>query len=314
MDTDYHIHTASTDGPTLEHVRKAARDERLHEIGLVDHCNVSPYNDIGYKADMFDVERPINTVEQSYFSSEPESRLQAIEETLNDNETLYRPDELPDIQLPDEYRPEGVENQWLALDPDERPLVMWLGVEMDYEPGLERFIQLYMGEKEFDYSIGSVHYLDDTYVPKQDRFPEMSPRKAEDMTEEYFEKMVSLVESEIFDILAHPGLIERNPLFEPHVRESHYREVAEALKSSSTVTEVNGKSVERQNPPYPVEIMHDQGVENFTAGTDTHRPEEISARSHMVDNLFDHLETEPLKMSQVVAETPEEADDVVRAV
>lgn len=313
MDTDYHIHTASTDGPVLERIRRAARDERLQEIGLVDHCNVSPYNDIGYGAEMFDVQAP-NKVEQSYFSADPDSRLDAIEESLKDNDALYRPENLPEIRLPEEYRPQDTDNQWLALDPDERPMVMWLGVEMDYEPGLERFIQLYLGEKDFDYSIGSVHYLDDNYVPKEDRFPEMTSAEAEEETEWYFDKMISLVESEIFDILAHPGLIERNPLFEPHVTESHYREVAEALKSSSTVVEVNGKSIERQLPPYPVEIMHDQGVEEFTSGTDTHREKEISARSSMVDNMFEKLETKPVKMRDLLEPDTSASNTAVRAI
>lgn len=139
----------------------------------------------------------------------------------------------------------------------------------------------------------------------------MSSRAAEENTEIYFDKMVSLVESELFDVLAHPGLIERNPIFEPHVTRGHYAEVADALKSSSTVTEFNGKSFERQDSPYPVEVMHDRGVDHFTVGTDTHRPDEIGERAPLIDEQLEHMDITPLSMGDVLSR--QDAERLIKA-
>lgn len=289
MDADYHIHTASSDGPTLHEIMRAASEEGLSEVGIVDHCNVSPYNDIGYSADMFEVEGGDFKGEGS-FSEDVDLRDMAVREFVDDEEYVFFPGEEFD-------RPERYVSGESVVEPgfstgslqEENPIVIWQGVEMDYEPDDEPFITSYLGSRDFDYSIGSVHYLQDRYVPKEKNFPGQTSAEAEELTERYFDKMVSLVESEIFDILAHPGLIERNPVFEPHVVSSHYEDVAQALKKSETITEINGKSLERQQPPYPVEVFVEEGVTDFTTGTDTHREREIGERSGLVDDKLKEL-------------------------
>lgn len=303
MDTDYHIHTASTDGPILEYIRQAAVENELREIGVVDHCNVSPGSSIGYEADMFSADEPGLDDSPGYFSAYSHLQEESIRSFVEDNDHVYRPGDAPEpfsLVMPNGNILEDDEGYWKYLDVEERPLIVWRGVEMDYEPEAESFIDSFLEARNFDFGIGSVHYLDDRYVPKERNFPEMSSREAEDFTEEYFDKMVSLVDSELFDILAHPGLIERNPVFEPHVARSHYEEVADALRSSAMVTEINGKSLERQEPPYPVDIMHDKGVNEFTLGTDTHRAEEVGRRSPLVGEKLEQLDAKPLRMEEVL--------------
>jgi histidinol-phosphatase (PHP family) len=301
MDTDYHIHTANSDGPEIHRIAKAAREEGLREIGLVDHCNVNPANDIGYRSSMLGDGTKFYGLE-NHFSENADLRDSALEEYTQDHEHVYTPDQRPSIDsrrtaLGMKITDGG--DPWEVLGPEETPLIVWRGVEMDYHPDAERAISGFLDDHDFDYSIGSVHYLDESYVPKQENFPEMAPADAEEMTETYFDRMVSLVESEIFDVLAHPGLIERNPYFEPHVRRSHYEDVAETLLDSSTVTEINGKSLERQEPPYPVEVMVDEGVRDLVTGTDTHRAREIAERSELVDQEVEDLGVNPRRGEDV---------------
>jgi histidinol-phosphatase (PHP family) len=111
------------------------------------------------------------------------------------------------------------------------------GFEVDFFPGRENEIKNFIEPLRLDYVIGSVHYMGDKTV---DHGPDFYEGKSIDrLFENYFEMVVSAVESEIFDIIGHCDLIRifgYRPSVDP---EPYYRKLAKAMKRHNVAFEVN---------------------------------------------------------------------------
>lgn len=111
-------------------------------------------------------------------------------------------------------------------------ITIYDAVEMDYEPRDEDDIAIFLDEAGFDYSIGSVHTLEGVNIHVESYFAEKSNEERRALVDRYFEKLISLVDSGLFDIAAHPDLIERNPALRGFADEDHYRRAATAFTRS----------------------------------------------------------------------------------
>jgi histidinol-phosphatase (PHP family) len=174
-------------------------------------------------------------------------------------------------------------------------------VEMDYDPREEGAIADFLDQAGFDYAIGSVHHLEDTNVHVEPYFAEKPERERRALVDRYFEKLVSLVESELFAVAAHPDLIERTPALRGLASEEHYQRTAEAFARSRTVPELNaGRVLDDYGNFHPSPAFlgalaeHDVAV---TVGTDSHRPEEIAPRAERIDELLDERGIEPIELA-----------------
>ncbi|WP_338728930.1 PHP domain-containing protein [Haladaptatus sp. DJG-WS-42] len=168
-------------------------------------------------------------------------------------------------------------------------------VEMDYDPRDTDAIRGFFNETDFDYTIGSVHHLEDVNVHVESYFGKKSETERKALVNEYFKKLVALAESELFDIAAHVDLLERNPAFRGMGTDEHYHAVARAFKRSRTVPEINaGRVLTDYGKFHPVpgflEVFCEHEV-RFTVGSDSHRPEELGPR---VKKLRTYLEEEEL--------------------
>lgn len=155
-------------------------------------------------------------------------------------------------------------------------------VEMDYHPDYEATTAEFLDEAGFDYAIGSVHDLEDVNVHFRSHFAEKSDDECEALVDRYFEKLVPLVESELFDVAAHLDLVERNPLLRGYAVEDQYHRVAAAFESSATVPEINaGRVLDEYGKLHPtsdfVDVLLEYDVE-FVLGTDSHEPDVIAPR------------------------------------
>lgn len=152
-------------------------------------------------------------------------------------------------------------------------------VEMDYEPDDEREIATFIEEAGFDYAIGSVHRLDGTNVHHEEHFAGMSDAERERHVAAYFDQLVALVESELFDVAAHLDLVERNPVLRGYATREQYHRVAAALEDSRTVPELNGGRVlDEYGSIHPTDAFLDVLLEYdvaFVLGSDAHEPESI---------------------------------------
>lgn len=167
-------------------------------------------------------------------------------------------------------------------------------VEMDYHPEYEPAIEAFLAEADFEYAIGSVHDLEGVNIHQEAYFAQKSPEEREDLVDRYFEKLIGLINSELFAIAGHVDLIERNPALRGYATEDHYERVARAFTDSRTVPEINAGRVtseygEFHPSPTFLETLLDHGV-LFVVGSDAHEPAEIGPR---VEALRAELEGRP---------------------
>jgi histidinol-phosphatase (PHP family) len=191
-----------------------------------------------------------------------------------------------------ERRREGIEAVRERFDVDVHD-----AVEMDYEPDDEAAVADFLETADFDYAIGSVHYLDGVNVHFGSYFAEKSGAERRELVDRYFEKLVALVESELFEIAAHPDLFERTPELRGLATDDHYHAVAEAFRSSRTVPELNaGRALDTYGEFHPaprfIEVLLDHDV-RFTIGTDSHDPGEIEPRMEAMEELCERHGIDP---------------------
>ena len=163
----------------------------------------------------------------------------------------------------------------------EHDLRVFDAVEMDYHPDDESEIRSFLDEAGFEYAVGSVHEVQGANV-HWDYFADLEESGQRAAVEEYFQHLVALVESDLFDIVAHPDIVERNPALRGYATEAHYRAVAEALADSGTVPEINAGRIDREygefhpNPEF-LDVLGEYDVP-VTLGSDAHSPEALRGR------------------------------------
>jgi histidinol-phosphatase (PHP family) len=169
-----------------------------------------------------------------------------------------------------------------------------LGMETDFIPGAEDRIAELLAGHDFDYVVGSVHYLgekgavDDRRYDVWDSFSD-----ADSLWSTYFEWQAELVRSGLFDIVSHPDLIkiwgddrpapERDPRF-------HYEPFAQALAESDVAVEVSTAGLRKPvGEIYPsrelAEMCREAGAE-FALSSDAHTPDQVGyGYEHALDFL-----------------------------
>jgi histidinol-phosphatase (PHP family) len=172
--------------------------------------------------------------------------------------------------------------------------------EVDYEPDAEDEVRAFLEAAEFDYTVGSVHSLDGTNVHFEEHFADLSESDRRAAVERYFEKVVALAESELFEVAAHVDLVERNPALRGYATGAQYERVARAFADSRTVPEVNAGRVlddygEFHPTPDLFSAMRDEGVA-FTLGSDAHAPEEVVERAGELRAFADETGISPVEL------------------
>ncbi|RZV08070.1 histidinol-phosphatase (PHP family) [Natrinema hispanicum] len=181
---------------------------------------------------------------------------------------------------------------------EEFSLEIYDAVEMDYDPRDEAAIDAFLSEAGFDYAIGSVHDVDGKNVQVSSHFDAMSEAERDAVVDAYFEQLVALVESELFEIAAHVDLLERTPPLRGRATDDHYRRVARAFAESRTIPELNaGRALSDVEVVHPsdrfLSILREYDVA-VTVGTDSHRPSELPDRAAFLADFVDETGLEPV--------------------
>ncbi|THE62819.1 histidinol-phosphatase [Salinadaptatus halalkaliphilus] len=170
-------------------------------------------------------------------------------------------------------------------------------VEMDYDPRDETEIRDFLESAEFDYAIGSVHGVDGKNVQVPANFTALTDDERDRVVDAYVDQLVSLIESELFDVAAHVDLLTRTPPLRGRFDETQYRRVARAFAESRTIPEINaGRAVTDEEILHPAEPFLEVLVEHdvaFTLGTDSHAPTEIGPRADFLADVIDTNDIDP---------------------
>lgn len=163
-----------------------------------------------------------------------------------------------------------------------------LGAEFEYRPEWTDDLERLAERVPFDFVLGSVHVVEGLNVsggPEVEEYFE--DRSLEEAYAPYFDALEEMVAWGGFDAVAHFDLVKRYGhehygAYDPGQFEGRVRSVLDAMADADIGIEVNASGL-AQAPaaPYPSETVLawalEEGVPFLTAGTDSHRPEDLAA-------------------------------------
>ncbi len=165
------------------------------------------------------------------------------------------------------------------------------GLEVDYWRSEHAKIEKILNEYEFDFLIGSVHYVDGILVggPLKEAIKFLKNKSMFEVYKLYFDRVIETVESNLFDVLAHPDYIRKNAVkfFGRELPFERYRElvekVIEALLANNMGIEINTSGFyHRINDFFPslefLQLCLEAGIKIITVGSDAHSPERVGDR------------------------------------
>ncbi|CAM2916471.1 histidinol phosphate phosphatase domain-containing protein [Paenibacillus sediminis] len=162
-------------------------------------------------------------------------------------------------------------------------ITLRLGIEADYFPGGEEELKELLGEVEWDYVIGSVHYMYGWGFDNPDTQEHFKQYQLLDLYDDFFKVVESAIRSNMFNFVAHlDNLKVFNYRPDENLLLPFYQRIARALVETNTATEINAGLFYR----YPVkemcpsptflDVLIKEGVK-FTTSSDSHFPDDIGA-------------------------------------
>ncbi|MEK6276790.1 MAG: histidinol-phosphatase HisJ family protein [Actinomycetota bacterium] len=157
-----------------------------------------------------------------------------------------------------------------------------LGIEADFVPGAEQRIADLLSGRDFDYVVGSVHFIGERAVDHEGYDAWERAAGPEDVWRRYFEVVAEAARSGLFDILAHPDLVKvwgRGRPHPPGDSRSFYEPVVEAIAESGIAVEVSTAGLRKPaGEIYPAPAFAEMCAEAgavFALSSDAHEPENV---------------------------------------
>ncbi|WP_026689443.1 histidinol-phosphatase [Alteribacter aurantiacus] len=156
-----------------------------------------------------------------------------------------------------------------------------MSIEMDYTPGKHKEMEAFIQKYPFDYVVGSVHWVGDFGIDLAEYRKEWDKRDVKEVYKQYFDQIVTLAESNLFDIVGHLDLVKIFG-YVPKDRAfllSEYERITDALKNSKTCVEISTaglrKHVGRMYPePELLRMCNQKGIP-IVLSSDAHEPEHV---------------------------------------
>lgn len=154
-----------------------------------------------------------------------------------------------------------------------------LGIEADYIIGREDLVASVLDEHQWDYVVGSVHFLDqaaldmDTYDIWKER------QSTDDIWREYFNTLANAARTGLYDIMAHPDLVKYwgkdRPAPERDLK-FFYEPAVEAFAEAGVTVEISTAGLRKPvGEIYPapdfIDMCVDAGLK-FALSSDAHEP------------------------------------------
>ena len=154
------------------------------------------------------------------------------------------------------------------------------GLECDWLAGCESWIADLASRYEWDYLIGSVHYLGDWDFDNPKWLGRWAQSDVEAVWKHYWETYAQMADSGLFDILGHPDLVKKFAHIPPGDLNRYYEPVVDAIAASGSVIELNTAGWHKPcAEAYPstgfLELACSAGVP-LVISSDSHAPEEIA--------------------------------------
>jgi histidinol-phosphatase (PHP family) len=154
---------------------------------------------------------------------------------------------------------------------------------MDYTPSKHKEMQKFINSYPFDYVIGSIHWVGDFGIDLAEFRKEWDRRDTYEVYEQYFDQVITLAESNLFDIVGHLDLVKifkYVPQDEEFLLEQ-YERATTALANSKTCVEISTAGLRKPvGELYPdkrlLQMCYQKGVP-IVLSSDAHIPEHVGA-------------------------------------
>jgi histidinol-phosphatase (PHP family) len=171
-----------------------------------------------------------------------------------------------------------------------------LGIEMDFVPGSEDRIANVLDGRDWDYVVGSVHFLRDHSLDTDDYSIWGAGESADRIWRRYFETVAASALSGLYDIIGHPDLVkvwgsatpvpDRDPRY-------FYEPAVEAFAEAGVAVELSTagwrKPVGEQYPAVAfLEMLVDAGCP-LALSSDAHVPEQLGFEYERAVELLESL-------------------------
>jgi histidinol-phosphatase (PHP family) len=159
-------------------------------------------------------------------------------------------------------------------------LTIRLGLEVDFMPGHEAWISELAARHPWDYFIGSVHYVSETWdIDNPKKLSEWKRRDAFEVWQAYFDRLALAAESGLFEIIGHADLPKKFGIRPAQDCRPLYEKFLTAAARAGCAIELNTAGLRKEcEEIYPsrelLEIAFRQEVP-ITFGSDAHAPEEV---------------------------------------
>jgi histidinol-phosphatase (PHP family) len=171
-----------------------------------------------------------------------------------------------------------------------------LGIEMDFVPGREDRIASQLDGRDWDFVVGSVHFLRDHSLDTEDYSVWGAGESAEKIWRRYFDTVAESARSGLYDIIGHPDLVKvwgrTAPRPDGDLRR-YYEPAVEAFADTGVAVEVSTagwrKPVGEQYPSVPfLEMLLDAGCP-LALSSDAHTPDQLGHEYERAVELLQSL-------------------------
>ncbi len=171
-----------------------------------------------------------------------------------------------------------------------------LGIEADFVPGAEDRMANLLEAREFDYVIGSVHFIREGAVDMDEYGVWKKGRSAEEVWRRYFQTIGESAASGLFDVVAHPDLVKywgrERPLPDGDLRR-YYELAIDGIAQSGIAVEVSTAGLrKRAGEIYPAPAFLKMCLEAgapIALSSDAHRPQDVGADYVQALDLLERL-------------------------
>jgi histidinol-phosphatase (PHP family) len=165
-----------------------------------------------------------------------------------------------------------------ACRKEQYPISVKWGLEICYVQGKEEVIRNVLNCKDFDFLTGSIHWIDSWGFDHKVEYWE--DKNVNEIHLRYYELMIELVKSNLFDHLAHPDSIKCFNRYPTIDMTDRYVNLAEKIKQYGIKAEISGGLHLNYNHQelginkYLFEIMRSRNIDFITA-SDAHSQENV---------------------------------------
>ena len=154
-----------------------------------------------------------------------------------------------------------------------------LGAEMDMDLDRADEIKNIIEQSDFDYIIGSIHYLDDWPFDQKQYKDRFEKSDLEEIYERFFETIIKAARSGLYDIAGHVDNLRRLGYRPSNDMTDYYEKVASVLKTMDVAVELNSSGYDypakEAYPSTPLLTILNRYKVPVTIGSDSHRPEHV---------------------------------------